>query len=520
MADENIQSTKTKIEQTIREFNPVADLAPGGVISELVIKPAAAAQNPIRNEVLAVSQASSIAAALNAEEDTYSEVVDGIASSYNIYRKGGIKSRGKILVSLASNASFTLRAGTTFKQPVLQLEYVVKEDLVVTSSGDPTLRLNAGLWQFVAEVEAVEVGREYQVSDKTTFTVEGSYTLPSFVSAVAYGNFTSGEDTETDKELISRFHEGLSNKTLLTEKSISSRLQELFPTYRQVSVVGAGAEELTRDKHNALGIASLGMADVYVRTTVGPETLQITKQAVALGNNRWRVEIVGEDAPGFYQVMKVLPAGNVAEGTLIHTTKFNFSTLGVYPSNNIYTPAEGRFTKYQTCTLDVEYETTETDVTFDITVLYQPYIKDIQDLFLSNSERIACADYLVKSIIPCFVTIELEVVRSGKEPDNLVSLLKKDIFDYVNSIAIGDTLDASEIIDICHNYRIKRVNLPIKMEGTILAPTNTNIVVSSNNRLVIPKDNNNGVSPNNTSFFIDYFGSPSGQTENISIKLS
>jgi hypothetical protein len=103
--------------------------------------------------------------------------------------------------------------------------------------------------------------------------------------------------------------------------------------------------------------------------------------------------------------------------------------------------------------------------------------------------------------------------------------LKKDIFLYVNSIPFGGELHASNIIDICHNYDIKRVDLPIEMKGVILCPDieSSTITLSDNDALIIPYNLEKGVTPKTTLYFIDYYRVESGVAnpiDNIGLNIS
>jgi hypothetical protein len=103
--------------------------------------------------------------------------------------------------------------------------------------------------------------------------------------------------------------------------------------------------------------------------------------------------------------------------------------------------------------------------------------------------------------------------------------LKKDIFTYINTIPFGGELHASNIVDICHNYDIKRVDLPIEMTGVILCPDieSSTITLADNDALVIPYNVERGVTPKTTLYFIDYYRVESGVAnpiDNIGLNIT
>jgi hypothetical protein len=105
---------------------------------------------------------------------------------------------------------------------------------------------------------------------------------------------------------------------------------------------------------------------------------------------------------------------------------------------------------------------------------------------------------------------------------NLVQL-KKDLFTYINTIPFGEQLYASSIIDICHNYDIRRVDLPITMEGVILCLDGTTIELSDSDVLEIPITLSKGVTPKTTAYFIDYYridGSTPHPIDNIGLNIA
>ena len=527
---ETILDTQTRLESFIAALNPEADLSPGSVLSELLVKLAATLQNPIINTMDGIGQSGAIVSALASTTDTYNPIIDKVASNYNTSRNSGTKSTGKLKIVVTANNSNYLRAGTVFHQPVLNLNYVTITDWKATTSviditTDLQIVTEGGLYYFIVPVVAVDVGAKYQVSDQMQFTVDAGYTINSFVSASAYGSFTTGLDLETDKNLINRYKKGLSYKTLLNYNSILQNITTLFPNVLDISVVSSADGELTRSKHNAFGISILGMADVYVRSSFGPETVQRVKAATYMGNSTWSFNVSSDEVPGFYRVTSILPVDNkVLIGSYLNTQTFSFDETALGPANSITTVDEARFTKYQTALITF---TNSTDVAvgtiqeFNVTFSYQPNIADIQNIFLSSTERIICADYLVKSALPCYVSMRLKLHRKNNSITLPIESIKQDIFNYVNSIPFGESLYVSHIIDICHKYDVKYVELPLVVNGEIYTNAGTTISISDSDILAIPTKLSSGVSSKTTAFFIDYFSlqTPNKLTDSIGIDV-
>jgi hypothetical protein len=508
---ESIADTKTRLEQFTLETNPEADIGPGRVLSELVIKLAATMQNPIANTMEELGQANTIKEALASETDTFNEAIDNIVSNYNITRDEGKKSTGKIKVTVSASNTYFFRTGYVFTQPTLNLNYVLTQDYTVRPTPDDdelALVAEGEFFYFVIPVEAEFGGAQYQVTNNTAFAIADETTIRNFVQAKAYGNFSSGSDIETDKQLLARVDTGLANKTLLTKASITARLKEDYSNFKDISLVGANDAEMTRSKKNIFGVSTLGMVDVYLRMANGVETVNIIKTAEKdADDGLWYISLDYNDVPGFYRVIAILPEESNLSGSLEFTQTFDYSLDNLTSINTVNDKYEGRFTKYQTCELAFEYAhpSGATSADFDLLISYQPNIGDIQDLFLSGEERIMCADYLVKAALPCYVSVGLKVHRKSTTTEFQADKLKQDIYNYVNNIKFGEALYASEIINLCHNYGVKYVETPIKLVGEIYTNKSTIISVANNDVLTIPTKLSSGVSPKTTVFITDYF---------------
>ena len=530
---ETLEQTKTRLEAFTKESFPDADIAPGTVLSELLIKLAATLHNPIKNDVTALGTAQYISDVLAATADTYSTVIDKIASNYDVTRNAGRKVEGVIKVVVESKRLYFLPAGFTFVQANLGFSYTLTSKLEVlpydTELGANQVKLfqEGGLYYFYVSVEAVDdTGKNNtQVTSGSKFTVGTGSTLSGFVYGEAYGNFSSGQAVETDIELIHRFREGLVNKSVVSPKSLLSVLRSEFSTLKYLSVIGANDPEMARSKKNAFGISTFGMADIYVRTSDSLETAKIAATAVVQPGDgtMWKIELnksLDTGWPkGFYRVLSIAPNTTGSSGTYpITSITYGSETRALYRNNTINDADDARFSVYQTASILFEMPAGSPSGML-VTVLYSPLIEDIQDFVISDDNRVACADYLVKAIIPCEISLKLRIHK--KYPMNIpavpVDSIKKDIFTYINNLPLGEDIAVSRIIDICHNYDIKRVEMLEPMTGIIQAGSGY-INISGRESLSIPTSYENGISKYTTAFFVNYL-KEDGQSDNIGIQL-
>jgi hypothetical protein len=535
---ESIQDTLDRLTAFVSQNYTDVETGPGSVISELLLKLASVVQNAQYNKIDTLSQGAAISNIMSSATDTYSEVMDLIASNYNTARSTGTKVTGKIKVTVSDSNKYNFRSGFTFVQPSLNLNYVLADNVRVSPNPSATLQelqlySNNGLYYFILPVVAELAGPAYQVSANTVFNLGADESISDFVKAEAYGNFSSGKAVETDKELVAKIKSNLGNGRLESPAGITNRFSSMFSGFQSLSVCGANDDEMTRSKQNLLGISTFGKADVYVRTSVGPETLQFKKMAKKKADNLWEMDIAATDAPGFYTIKSIIPVTpNVNLGGTLLPTSVSYDYVQ-YPgrNNELSSKSDARFTKYQTAKVlftyvDVPAMPVDSLAEFEVHAIYQPNILEMQDMLLLDGERLACADYLVKAVIPCMVSLNINLLRK-RATDTFDTLnlqqLKKDIFTYVNTIPFGGDLHASNIVDICHNYDIRRVDLPITMTGVILCPDGSTITISDSDVLTIPYNLAKGVTPKTASYFIDYYRVENGVTnpiDNIGLNIA
>lgn len=509
---ETIAATQTRIETFILENFPVADIAPGSVLSETIVKLSSQIDNMVYSDVGTVSQGNNIAAAQASSTDTYSTAIDSIASNYLVTRNSGTVSTGLLQVNLSSPSYVYLNVNNQFQQPATGLLYNVSQTWIVSAapsaSNELQLYASGSAYFFLLPVVAADVGSAYQLTNGTS--VVSLSTISNLLSITAYGNFSSGVDKETDKALIARLQAGMTNKSMTSKMAILSKLSSANASIQDVSVVGAGDAEMTRSKQNLFGISTFGMSDVYLRSTNGVSTLSFNKLATKTADNTWSFTLDYNDVAGFYDILSVQPVSAVYSGSVvINSVTYGVSRPNDPAVNQINNVAEARFTQYQNCTVVFTYTETPTlavlaTMPFLVSVNYQPFVRDSQLTLNATDTRLAAADYLVKAAVPCYLSIKLQLQQNGTAVVP-VSSIQQDIFNYVNSLSFGEPLYASQIIKICHNYSsVKHVVTPVNMSGSILAPSGATLNVSSVDSLTIPLDIANGVSPKNTSFFTSY----------------
>ena len=525
---ETVAQTITRLTAFIQEKAPTVDVSPGSVFNELMIGLESQIQNQVYNDINSISSQQAISTALNSVTDTYSPVVDAIASNYDTYRGQGAYASGNIKVYIAVPGTYRVVKGTQFIQPNLNYTYSTTADVTYSSVGG-TIFTEGSLYYFTVNVTADVVGSKSTISNGTQFSLTNTNAIPQFVKAVALGTFSPGLDIETDKEVITRFRNGLGTKNLLSLNSITHQLASTYPNFQSAHIEDAASPVNLRSLNTVLGINVPSCVDVYIKNsiTIPNITFQAVGTWVAVDNvnqipAHWEFNVANTVAPGFYRVLHVTNAADTG------LTYLKFQTIygGTSTTNLIPNAASARYSVYQTATIrvfDLPYSSSAP--TFNVTVMAPPNLQDIQASFLDEGNRIPCGDYVAKGVIPCLVSMNISLVRKNSTDVINTVALQGDIFNYINGLVVGQPIAVSQIVNLCHKYNVARVDLPIVLNGRILAPYQSStsvvdydVIVAGTDFLSISDNIAKGITSQNTMFFVSYFNADGTQNINISVK--
>lgn len=551
---ETIANTQARLETFIKDYctlpgvNLLIDISPGSVLSELLMKLSAQLHSQIKLDSDSIAAAPAVQAALAATGDTYSEAIDAVASNFNAVRDEGLQVAGKVKMTVAYDRVYYIDSAFQLIAPSLGMTYQVTQAFRVESgvetdnAASGELKLfkegTAGPYYFLLPVTSLDLTSNVSAPHGAAMDLNSATTtLDGFVSASAFGNFSSGRAQETDRQLIARFQAGLSLRGLSSPQSMQALLPEEFPElFTQgvnrnaiLSIVGANDPELNRGRNSTFGISQFGLADVYLRTSktveVGwfPAVAECTK-AKDSTSAEWAVTLDSSllsFPTWFYDLISVSyinDAGVELAATQTDTLEFSADAdaANQLGGGNIVAAEVARFTHYQVCVATVTLTGVAGDVpavgtTHAVSVLisYMPSIGEIQEYLLQSGHRLVGTDYLVKAVIPCSVSMRLNLVRASSQAVDVLGI-KQGIFDYINNLSFGDTVAVSKIIDICHNFAVRRVNLPVVLTGTILLPSLTageTRVMTSSDVLSVPYDAEllkKGLSSKTTMFFVNH----------------
>lgn len=165
-----------------------------------------------------------------------------------------------------SNAVFTA-AGLQF--------YPVENQSI--TSDNMLFNVEGSLYYFDVIVRASEQGSEYDIPEGTLVGIEG------FQAAVKVTNkaaFSEGADRETTVEFIERIENSLTEKSLVTLRGITARIQEIFESVRSIAVIGYGDVEMERDI-----LRGSGSLETYARFMGTASSMTIALDSISVGTD-------------------------------------------------------------------------------------------------------------------------------------------------------------------------------------------------------------------------------------------
>lgn len=514
-------------------LNPNLELR-SGLLHDLLLHLKAILDADTQTNINLIVQSSSLKQITANPTQADDTVVDNLLSNYNITRSAGTKATGSVTIVLnqlvgvviPSTTIFTIN-GITFT-PTITIAARTSAGSVVTSHD---VLITAGpivasvqYYIFNVPVIAVAGGVNGNVAQGTTATMSSN--PPFFVQAYAASSFTGGTDAGTNQALLDKLASGAAIKAWSNRPSILGLItaQAEFASISNISVIGFGDPEMSRDQH-AIWPGSLGgHTDLYLQSqpiyTV--QSLQVTATLIskvgALG--MWQFGVGRNDVPGFYSVNKILLPSQLvtavgfvitSDGRSLDLSAPVPTSLGPIPDLKTTLPAEGVYSRYQAAV--IRFNDTLTDASaltigvatqiYNVTFNVMPLVAELQDFLLQRSVRPPMCDVLVKGAIPCFTTMAITInYRNGTTAPS-VTTIQNTVAAAVNSQGFIGTLATSFIQNLLYSTIDNIVSVAsLTMVGNIRNPSGTITVIIGTPNLTINDDLPNMVTGRTTLFFL------------------
>ena len=119
-----------------------------------------------------------------------------------------------------------------------------------------------GTFTFAVDVQAVLIGLSGGLRQGDLVTP--SKPIPNLIRAAATTDFVGGKDAELNADLVNRLELGIAAKSWSNGNNVAALIrQQAGFSDAIVSVVGAGAPEMLRDKHSLFPLAYGNRVDAY-----------------------------------------------------------------------------------------------------------------------------------------------------------------------------------------------------------------------------------------------------------------
>jgi hypothetical protein len=297
------------------------------------------------------------------------------------------------------------------------------------------------------------------------------------------------------------------------------KAQTAFADVRNLSIIGYGDVEMTRDQHWIFPVSGGGRIDIHGRTDILPQTVLLRKTARLVQytenqpNSVWQFSINRDDAPGFYEVIGVRRTDDPADIAGFAVTQdergFHFGEDKWKP--DIQFTDEAIYSRYQTAV--IQFNDTDTVIDAEliaagekeyvVSVSTQPLIREVQEFLAGDDHRHLASDILVKSAVPCFLSINCNIIKSTNQSAPDLDPIRAEIARRVNLLDFPGTLYASQITDAIHDFlEPGQAVSVVDLHGRIRRPDGQDWIVRDTNQLTIPDAPSVGVTPRTTTFML------------------
>jgi uncharacterized phage protein gp47/JayE len=500
---------------------PDVDLRQGN-LNDLVLHPqallTAIQEAAVLNAISSLSLSSILADAATAD----SSAVDRLLGNFGLVRRTGSRATGSITIVVSTLKSVIVPAGTKFTcGGVIFLANATftarTNEASVLGVNDRFLTAVSGGYSFNIDVTAENVGSSGNVSQGTSATA--AISIANLVRAHAAASFSGGVDQETNAQLVARQQQGLAAKIWGGKANILAATNDAVRLVA-ASLVGAGSQEMQRDKRAAWPVGTGLRTDFWIRTSSAIETTVISKTATLVSKvgavGTWQFSLSRDDVPGFFEVKKVLlPTADQTTAGFAPTSLVRGKDVG----SDLWAPEmsvaiDAAFSRYQTGVCQFADTTTDATslvvntatATYSVHVTSQPAIKDVQDFWSSVDRRPPAGDMLIRAVIPCEVTVSaVFTYTAGASYD--AAAVKAAIAAAVNSIDFTGSVPASLISQAIYASLPATVGVSsVSLTGRLLKPDGTVTSLSSSTALTITNDYANMVSGKTVAFFLQTTG--------------
>jgi hypothetical protein len=272
--------TREFLVQKFKEGFPQYSLTDGDAISDILINALSLFMEAYRVELNQLKKSQSI---LNFDQMTNAQM-DGLAANWLVTRRAGSRAFGSVRLTVNRLAPISINrsvifTSTTGKVFIPSLEYTITTSNLMSNP--------AGVGRYFVDIEVVANadGSDGNLLPGQITSVSG---IQGVVSVNNLSTTIGGADGDTNESLsASRIRTSISERSLVTKRGISAKLDSFLNTVRRYQIVGFGDPEMSRDAVSIAGIGSaisIGVAyfneSICIINTVGQSRFPVVGEYV------------------------------------------------------------------------------------------------------------------------------------------------------------------------------------------------------------------------------------------------
>ena len=301
--------------------------------------------------------------------------------------------------------------------------------------------------------------------------------------------------------MLNRFKSGLATPCWGNRYNIESLIRSETSHITDISVIGCGDIEMTRDQSTLFPVSLGGKTDIYIKTapysTTTTITLKANLQSIDGRVYTWAVIIPADALPGFWTINSI---GNIkVEGELQSEENLSTDESAVATKDCFFTPYQSRIVTFTTPPVETElYQSME----FDISLYGCPYIDEIHSIVTKDTLKPVSSDVVVRAPIPCEVYTTIHLNAEAALSDEQQLAIQQAISTYINNTGFSHTLLVSEITPLIQAELTSSQRVTgIQLDGIILSSGLMTKRISSNQYLQIPDLPSEGITPKITAYY-------------------
>ena len=400
------------------------------------------------------------------------EQADQIVKAFGITRRPAVANTISVLLVLNSLSPFGF--STTDLLSIGSLSFTVAQSIsvrtsssTVSSANDYVLtQIGTGKWGVVLPMVAKATGSASNLAVGTTLS--SSKAISGLVSATVVASSGIGAEQETNEQMASRVLAAISIKTWASRSSFETiaRNDSTYSSLVAISVVGFGDAEQRRDQRGVLPVSHGGRTDLWCKFRPGlfssnqTVTATLTAKTGAIGT--WSFTLTGTTTPGLYRVGYVVATDDQSGATFSpdsEVTQLGVPVGVVIPrgTGERYVPdvrssQEAAFSAYQNTIViftDTRYDVTSKSVGFTrsykVFNYYEPLVETFQQLLGKLESSNPAGDVLVRTAIPCEVSVTIEVTAHQGKTIPTESEIQQAVVSFVNNTGFVGSISEPDI---------------------------------------------------------------------------